>query len=440
MAKPGAYISDLNLLEELDCRIGRSSEEMRDIDANVVSYLGSVRENLQRGMDIIRGRLNEAQQRLSRAEAALSACQASQSSAMAMGMMCPTCIVEEQEVEMARMEVEKWRMRESHGQQIVGDCEREIGEYNGSGGGHGLILTMCEEQTPKARELLRGCIDKLQDVLGSNMGVSAGSGNAVAGVAGLAVASATNDMFRKFNMGGKEPWAVLSENTDKTTLAFWRNNKDLEKSLGIKQGEPMTIAEADRQSANPNYGKSSVYGINCATTSAAYVLRLRGFDVSAKGNHDFWPDFKIGNKVINSNSWVSFGDNNFKIWKNPDGSDVTPKYASDWMKDNRLEEMSADDYKKYFEETCKDKGVYILNLSWKGGGGHATILQRDDDGLHFIEPQVYESDKTSDGRRNLDDLLSHKSGLTMYPGFKDGILRVDDKLFDANFSSLFNTK
>lgn len=170
MARSGAYISDVHLLEDLDKRIGSSGEAMSQIDANVCNYLNEVRDNLQRQLDFIHDRLNDAQQRLSQAESALSACQASQSAASAMGMMCPSCVMEEQEVEMARMKVEEWRMRYEQGQQIVGDCEREIAEYNGSDGGHSLIRKMCDQQTPKASQLLHGCIDRLQDILGTNVG------------------------------------------------------------------------------------------------------------------------------------------------------------------------------------------------------------------------------------------------------------------------------
>ena len=43
---------------------------------------------------------------------------------------------------------------------------------------------------------------------------------------------------------------------------------------------------------------------------------------------------------------------------------------------------------EYFNEVCKEEGVYELSIGWKSGGGHATILQRFADGeLRYIEPQ-----------------------------------------------------
>ncbi len=56
---------------------------------------------------------------------------------------------------------------------------------------------------------------------------------------------------------------------------------------------------------------------------------------------------------------------------------------------------------EFFNEICKDPGVYMLSIGWKGGGGHATILQRFADGsLRYIEPQ-HDNSKGS-GRESHD--------------------------------------
>lgn len=459
MARTGAYISDVKLLESLNDRIRWSGENMANIDQGVCNYLGEVMSSLQSDLNYIQSRLGQAESSLSQAQSALNACQASQAAAAAMGVMGPSCMMEESAVQAAQAEVAKWRGRYEHGQQIVAECSRETGEYNGSGGGHALIQNMCNTQTPKASQLLNDCVAKLQDILGTDVGSSsaasaAGVGAVAGAVAGGATAKAMNDKFGKFNMGSfttpvgqaDEPWAVLSKNLDPTTAAKWKalhnNNKDLAKALGIKQGPPMTTAEADMQKANPHYGEKKEYGVNCATASTAYALRMRGFDVTAKGNPGtvlrHWYDINE-----DKNYWISNGDNVFKVWKNADGSEAEPIRTADWMKDNSIAAMTSDDYKKFFDETCKEKGIYILSLGWKGGGGHATILQRDSDGkLSFIEPQVFEKDITSDGRRDVNDILSHinngESGVTMYPRNYDGIMRVDDKLFNTKYANLFD--
>lgn len=237
-------------------------------------------------------------------------------------------------------------------------------------------------------------------------------------------------------------------------LLFAENSIQIENKLGVKKGRKMTISEADKQNANPKYTQEYVkdpygnieidgvrfsknpnfdkqYSINCATCAAAYVLRLRGFDVKAKGN-----------TLFSKNRWLS-KSHSFDIWNNPDGTKATPVTTQDWMKKNNIKAMTVDSYRKYFDETCKDEGVYVLTLTWSNeSSGHATILQRDKDGnLYHIEPQVYNGDPP-DGRRSIDNLLLDKNGklaLTPNPSPKKGIMRVDDKLFNPEYASLFDT-
>lgn len=211
--------------------------------------------------------------------------------------------------------------------------------------------------------------------------------------------------------------------TEEQRKAKAQNILDLEKALGITKGNPMTVEEADRQSANPNYSEGHEFRVNCATCAAAYALRLLGFDVKAKGN------------VSDSdslNEWLSFG-HSFDIWNNADGTPAKPVYTAEWMAAQGEEKMTPELYKRYFEETCKEEGVYIVTIGWSGGGGHATILQRDSDGeLYYIEPQLY--DEKAGERLGTDNLYNHLSDT---PLSTRGILRVDDKLFNTDYAELF---
>lgn len=236
-------------------------------------------------------------------------------------------------------------------------------------------------------------------------------------------------------------------------MAAVKNNVEIENRLNIQKGDRMNIAQADKQNANPKYSSKYIadpngdkivngircrenpdyeeqYSINCATCSAAYALRLMGFDVKAKGN-----------VVGTLNEEVSIHP--FDMWNNADGTKAKQVSTEKWMEDNNVESMTIEDYKKYFEETCAEEGVYTIALRWNGGGGHATILQRDKDGnLYYIEPQVYSSGITQDGRRNIDDLLISSNGnlkLVSNPSGEEGILRVDDKLLNPEYVSLFET-
>lgn len=97
--------------------------------------------------------------------------------------------------------------------------------------------------------------------------------------------------------------------------------------------------------------------------------------------------------------------------------------------------MTANRYLEFFEETTKEKGVYLVTIGWKGSGGHATVVQRLENGkLVRIEPQEY-SGKTYE---NLSDLIDNatKSGKNL---FGRGIMRIDNKIFDKRYLSIFET-
>lgn len=224
----------------------------------------------------------------------------------------------------------------------------------------------------------------------------------------------------------------------------------LEEKLGITKGKPMSVDEADKQSANPNHveefipdpkgtfmdqagnkykrnphydpAKHKPFGINCQTCAPAYALRLLGFNVTAKGKTP-------GTKM----AYLS-RQHSFEAWKNTDGTPAVATLTCDWMNNKGYKQMSSKRYEEYFNEVCKDTGVYILTIGWKGGGGHATILQRfDDETLAYIEPQHYDKDKGA--KRSISELC--QSG-AVHPISTRGILRVDDKLFNTDFAEIFD--
>lgn len=239
--------------------------------------------------------------------------------------------------------------------------------------------------------------------------------------------------------------------SEKERQAIAANNYELEQALGIVIGKPMSVEEADKQSANPKHAlkflpdpegnyqdKTGVryklnpdfrasdrqYSINCATCAPAYALRLMGFDIKAKGR-------VVGSGSLNDS--VAYG-RSFEMWKNTDGSAAQPTLTYDWMVAKGYKTMTPKRYKEFFRESCKEVGVYILTIGWKGGGGHATVLQRFADGsLKYIEPQEYDS--IQGAKRDLDGLCLN--GATR-PHPSRGLLRVDDKIFDAAFLSLFD--
>ena len=261
---------------------------------------------------------------------------------------------------------------------------------------------------------------------------------------GLSVARAPRELSTSCYGGESRAGATMTTGNvvqaphgpgNKAEQAKEQNIRDLERYLGIKRGPEMSIAQADKQNANPHFGEGPEYSINCATCALTYVLRrCLGFNVIAKGND---------RSSDSLNYWLSDNDNTFKVWKNLDGKPVQPTYMRQWMEKNSVVKMEAEDYKRFFDETCKDKGVYILLLSWNGGGGHATILERDEDGvLYYIEPQCFKAKLSDeDGRRDVDDLVydKGKNRLLQVPLDCDGILKIDPDrtILDCEEQSFF---
>ena len=170
MANSSVYIRDVHSLERLNDRIGTTGEAMANIDQNVGNYITSVRTVLEKQLDFIRQKLNEAEEVLRRAKDELSSCQASQVYIPELGGYTPSCSYEQSAVESAQRDVEDWSRKYEEGKRILGECQQEIADY--ATGGHQLIVTMSQEQTPKATKCLRECINNLQDILATDVSIS----------------------------------------------------------------------------------------------------------------------------------------------------------------------------------------------------------------------------------------------------------------------------
>lgn len=221
--------------------------------------------------------------------------------------------------------------------------------------------------------------------------------------------------------------AELPENlTPQEKKAIAENCLEIEQALSIAKGKPMTVEEADKQKANPNFGKSKGYGINCQTCTPAYVLRSRGFNITAKEN-------KSGSKL----DYLSRGYNAWEIWKNPDGTKAAHTSINDWLARKKYKQMTQKRWLEFFNETCKEPGIYGLSIGWKGGrGGHMTVLQRFEDGeLRYIEPQ--HDNSVGSGREYQDIDYLARMGASLQHGCR-GIMRIDNKLFDTQFIEIFD--
>lgn len=226
---------------------------------------------------------------------------------------------------------------------------------------------------------------------------------------------------------------------------------ELEKALGITKGKPMSVDDADKQSANPNYvpeyiidpsgrytdghnrlsinpnyNKKRDYpnSINCQTCAPAYALRLLGFNVTAKPNTP-------GSKL----EYLSKG-RGFEVWNNLDGTPAQHTSINSWLSAKKYQKMTPKRYMEFFNEVCKEPGVYELVIGWENRGGHATILQRFDDGtLRYIEPQADNSAGSGYEWKDVNHLAN--AGASTSHNCR-GIMRIDNKLFNLNFIEIFD--
>lgn len=263
-------------------------------------------------------------------------------------------------------------------------------------------------------------------------------------------------LFAKFEKGVKaqnewdtQVWGSFS----KEQIA---NMKDIEKSLGIKKGRPMTYEEADRQSANPRHvneyiadassrikirgtnihvrknplydaAKHEQYGINCQTCAPAYALREWGFNIYAKGNTKALGD--LSNYLSKGNNWL-------ETWTEKDGSAVSITSFKDYLKAHpSWKHMTQQRYLQYFDDVCKEEGTYEIGLSWEPRGGHCTIVKRFSDGsIKYIEPQEDNSEGSGFEEKDIKYLCAN---MRKDPILKDGAIKVSDKLLNIKYVSIF---
>lgn len=242
-------------------------------------------------------------------------------------------------------------------------------------------------------------------------------------------------LYKRFTEGIaiRERWDKLLWNGfTKEQIA---NCRELEKNLGILKGRPMNWERADQQNANPNYlhGVKNGYQNNCATCSPTYMLRLWGFNVTARSSSNSAVDY------------LSHGVNSWEKWLNKDGSKATWVKLSEWKDVKKYKEMTTLRYKEFIYETCKEEGVYEMSIGWSNtkGDGHSTIIQRFKDGsLKRVDAQVYyKKYYNMDEEKALLSLCqggqSHAAGIRGHIWEGRGIMRIDDKLFNPKHSAIF---
>lgn len=264
------------------------------------------------------------------------------------------------------------------------------------------------------------------------------------------------DLFAKFEKGVKAQNEWDTQVWGSFTKEQIANMRDIEKSLGIKKGRPMTYDEADRQSANPRHvneyiadassrikikgtnihirknplydaAKHEQYSINCQTCAPAYALREWGFNIYAKGNTKALGDLSY---------YLSKGNNWLDTWTEKDGSAVSITSFKDYLKAHTSwKHMTQQRYLQYFDDVCKEEGTYEVGLSWEPRGGHCTIVKRFSDGsIKYIEPQEDNSEGSGFEEKDIKYLCAN---MRKDPILKDGAIKVSDKLLNMKYVSIF---
>lgn len=264
------------------------------------------------------------------------------------------------------------------------------------------------------------------------------------------------NLFAKFEKGVKAQNEWDTQVWGSFTKEQIANMRDIEKSLGIKKGRPMTYEEADRQSANPLHvneyivdakskwrlsgtnirvsknplydkAKHEPYDINCQTCAPAYALREWGFNVYAKGNTQKRGDLSY---------YLSKGDNWLETWTEKDGTPVSITSFKDYLRAHpSWKHMTQQRYLQYFDEVCKEEGTYEVGLSWEPRGGHCTIVKRFSDGsIKYIEPQEDNSNGSGFEEKDIKYLCER---MRKAPILKDGAIKVSDKLLNMKYVSIF---
>ena len=164
------------------------------------------------------------------------------------------------------------------------------------------------------------------------------------------------------------------------------NKHDPKVLAGVTKTKPMTREQANNKNANPLFGSSRAYGVNCQSCVVAFEARLRGFDVSAK------PNYKIANS-----SAMKIAKDQTLAWKhNITGLHPMFKYST---------KQGADLY-NWLGKNVKDNQRFLFNYKYTNTvgktTGHIISLDKTKNGkLRLYDPQTGDLYLGSDVRRLL---------------------------------------
>lgn len=234
--------------------------------------------------------------------------------------------------------------------------------------------------------------------------------------------------------GLKTPYASYAEyeqamKYNKTHASFTdeqrRNNRELSDALPVIQGKIMNFTEADGNRCNPKFTIENAedlgYHHNCQTCTMTYELRRRGFNVEAKAN----PVIKGYSQYREMDRFYA---RNGIQWSDRFIAQDGKKITYEWSAREKMTDTNADKL-AFIERKTSKQGRYEVYCSWKEGGAHVFIVERQKNGnLLWYDPQTGRRGSASDFERSHIRKMRHNY---------IGILRIDDKLINPQFSSRF---
>lgn len=185
--------------------------------------------------------------------------------------------------------------------------------------------------------------------------------------------------------------------------------RDSGRVFKLTRGKPMSHKEADSGKANPHYDpKSRSYSENCQSCVYAYEMRLRGYDVQAKG----WDS--RNKDQVDLAKFMSLG------WVDEKGK--KPNSHKPAIKD-------AAGVESFLDTKIKPNERYFLSVNWDDGGAHiVTISKNKNNKLSIYDPQL---NKTYTGK----DLKSEYFDILQYNGYPIEIMRVDNLRPNPQYAS-----
>lgn len=219
----------------------------------------------------------------------------------------------------------------------------------------------------------------------------------------------------------KQHWADMAVAREKERYAASVKNptNDPDTIAGVKRGQPMTHEQADQGNANPKYGSSRDYSVNCQSCVVAYEARLRGYNVEAKGKNGY-------NQIQNSLS----RDGSI-AWKDP----ATGQQATRLINDPKI--RTSKQIHKWVDENVKEGERYTFGHGWKGTKGytgHVISATKQNGELKLFDPQ---DGKNYTGNA-VAEYMSNVKGTCNLGGTTVGRLRltrVDNMQIDASVAN-----